>query len=258
MSKTITHNSAVKTRIESNLESEVNLKIGSFVSNTLSALKGKITNVIDGVSSNAIQPVDLISSTLSTWKGLQIEDSGLIRKMNKSGFTPLYWCLQNEREFQALSNALEHKITLNALRSLNLLVKRTPEKLNTIAEAYANAILSAHGHSNLPLNLGGNCQGSALMLRVAKIIQSKGVKINHFIMMEKFFDEPIVFPITMLFGKNSERNLYRSGELTFEYAKKTYAKLQGIYEINGQHGQFFSKRNIESLSTRILMALDLQ
>jgi acyl carrier protein len=197
----------------------------------------------------------LIADTLSTWEGESIGDNELVKRISSSQNSVLYWCLQSEREFKRLSQLLEKTVNLHGLRSLNLLIKRTDENLAEVAELYADEIISLHRDHNTPLYIGGNCQGSTLMLWVAKALERKGMEINHFIMMEKFFDEPLAFPVTMLFGDKSERNLFRFGGLTLPYAKSRYPNLRGIYEVRGQHAQFFSDNNIDSLAVQIINAI---
>jgi len=198
---------------------------------------------------------EIIKNTVSAWRGTSIGRKELIKTASSSPGVNLFWCLQSDIEFQLLSKQLAPSVKLHALRSLNLLIKRTDSALNEVAELYADEIMSVHKDLGGPLYLGGNCQGSTLMLLVAKILQNKGVTIDHFIMMEKFFDEPINFPVTMLFGDKSERNLYRHGDLSLSYAMSQYKNLRGIYEISGQHGHFFSALNIDSLRSQIMNAL---
>ena len=202
-----------------------------------------------------LQPTELLYNAVSTWRGKQVEESGLIRQLNQSKGKRIYWCLQSEIEYTTLSEAFGDKLNLRAMRSLNLLAARTPENLKSVSEAYAEAILNAESDCTESLNLGGNCQGSELMLKVAHVLHNNGIEINHFFMMEKFFNEPIPFPVTVLFGKESERNTYRTGELTLEYATEMYPKLRGIYEVSGKHGQFFAPNNIRSISERVLSEL---
>lgn len=199
----------------------------------------------------AYDPINVQMNALKGWQGESLGPRGVIRHAPNPGSERLFWCLQSEIEFVLLSVRLGESFELCGLRSLNLLIQRSEKNIDAISWAYADEIIFVTGDLSKAVYLGGNCQGSELMFQVAKVLLARGQSIAHFVMMEKFFDEPFDVPTTMLFGDKSDRNLCRTSGLTVDYARSRYPNLTGIFEINGKHGEFFSPPCIGSLVDRI-------
>ncbi len=198
-------------------------------------------------------PTAIISGLLAhtaTWEGDRHRVDAVIVGRNTVGArTPLFWCLQNEREHRALADGLGPDQPLFALRSGNRVMVKSDDNLDRLADHYVQEIREIRPDG--PYLLGGNCQAARIALRIARRLRAEGAEVPVLFMMEKF--EPLTYDgaVSMLFGDRSDRNPFRRFSDPGRGYANWYRGPLWIREIQGAHAQFFTPENAPVLAARV-------
>ncbi len=198
-------------------------------------------------------PPEILSGLLAhtaTWDGDRHRADAVIVGRNTAGSrTPLFWCLQNEREHRALADALGPDQPVHAMRSGNRVMVKSDDNIELLAAHYLREIREIRPTG--PYLIGGNCQAARIALRVARRLRDEGDDVPVLLLMEKF--EPLAYdgPVAMLFGDRSDRNPFaRFADPGRGYAA-WYSGPLWIRQIQGAHAQFFTPENIPVLAARV-------
>lgn len=203
-------------------------------------------------------PREILAGLLAhtaTWEGDRQRPEAVIVGRNVGGSrVPLFWCLQNEREHRALSDALGPDRPMFAMRSGNRVMVKSDENIDLLADYYVREIREIRPEG--PYLLGGNCQAARIALRVARRLRAEGAEVPVLLMMEKF--DPIEYdgPVAMLFGDRSDRNPFSHFSDPGRGYLAWYSGPLWLRHIQGPHGQFFTPENVPVLAARVAEHLD--
>ena len=183
------------------------------------------------------------------WKAQRMHPESLLFQMNSRGVCqPLFWCLQGFAELEQLAKHLGDDQPVYALRSGHQVMEYTSENVEALAGHYAGEILRADPVG--PYLLGGNCQGSIIMLSIARRLQraGKGITLLTVLEQQAGAHPPFVGPVSLLFGSESPFNPYRDFRNPELGLRKLFPQLMSIDLIPARHGHFFEEPHIQTLA----------
>ncbi len=187
-----------------------------------------------------------IGQIVDTWQGQRFQHNRYLIADNLSGAkTPLFWCLQSEHAFNALSKALGHDQPIICMRSGHQVMDKTEHNSRLVAEWYADEIAQCISGS---VAIGGNCQAGSIALFLAKALITRNIPVVRLFLLEVEIFEEFSQPLTMIFGKTSER--YNP----FFWDKNPWPRWSSLSSniklkmINCSHGQYFLPGNVKQLA----------
>lgn len=198
-------------------------------------------------------PDDVLAGLLThaaSWAGKRPTVDTVTVGLNIAGSrAPLFWCLQNNKEHQALARHLGPDQPVYGMRSGDRVMVKTEENIEALARHYVREIRQIRPCG--PYLIGGNCQAARIAIRIARRLRAEGHPVPVLLMMDKF--EPIDYDgaVVMLFGAGSDRNPYRSFSDPQLGYRKFYRGPVWIRETPGEHGRYFVEPNAISLAALI-------
>ena len=125
--------------------------------------------------------------------------------------TPLFWCFNSpEKEMAGLAPHLDPQQPFYGLHSGGRLFAKTEASMSKIAGFYAGEIVSLFPDG--PYALGGNCRGAKVAVKIARILEASGRKVEKLCFLEHAptslhdFDGQML----LMFGKLSDHRAYRA------------------------------------------------
>lgn len=227
---------------------------------TIAGFAGAIRNAPEAVGASQERlPEGALAGMLahtSTWRGVRHREGALIVGLNLDGSrVPLFWCLQNSMEHEALARWLGSDQPVYGLRSANRVMEKTDQNIDLLAQHYVDEITEIYPSG--PVALGGNCQAARIALRIARRLVDAGRHVPILMQMEKFEPYPYRGAVAFLFGDQSDRDPYQKYIAPeIGYAKYIDGEMWIRY-IKGPHGHFFEEPNIQVLAATVEEHLDV-
>ena len=195
-----------------------------------------------------------VARLTKNWPGRAIGPHGAARLLNSTGsLPPILWFFNAEQEPLNFHAALSPEQPFVALRSLNLIMKPSPERddlgaemARQMAEALTDLV-----PEDIAL-VGGNCQGAPYAFHCAKRLLELGHTIKSVAAIDAIPDCAIPVPALLNFGAEApERNPFLSD---FSLTHERVAKLFPAYRqasLPCGHGKYFRPENIPHLIANI-------
>ena len=194
---------------------------------------------------------------MAGWPGTPVWEGALYRGLNTEGtLPPLFWCFNWGEEFAALAKALGSDQPLYGTRSGHLILDVVPETQQwdnrRVAMQSVEEVLKLQPEG--PYYLGGNCQGAAIAMETAQILNGLALPVGLVLMMEAVTDHAFHGNVSLLFGEASEMNPYNLEDDPDVLWTQRYLNYT-VDTIRGQHGHFFKDRNIKQLAHTVAQRL---
>jgi len=186
-------------------------------------------------------------SYTNSWDGHRATPESLIVGLNAEGTKqPLFWCLQRYFELTQLAKYLGPDQPVFGMRSGNKVMIKSQKNINALAFHYADEILATQPEG--PFMVGGNCQAAQIAFQVADRLQELGHEVSLLLLMEQV--PPFLYPgrVTILYGKDCDRNPYRQFKEPEFGWNKYYSGETSFDFITGGHGEFFKEPNVQVLA----------
>jgi acyl carrier protein len=157
---------------------------------------------------------------------------------------PLFWCMQQRKEFTALCRAIGADQPLYGMFS-GFPANRSEALRRMLGERYAAEI--ARIGPDAPILLGGNCLGAYVAWEIVRALRAKGRRVGVVFLMEATILRPYAGRVVLLYGKESlAYNPFLSGQ----DLRPEWQRLYGSYdvaELPGKHGAHFEPKNLGAL-----------
>lgn len=190
---------------------------------------------------------------MAGWPGDQAWEGSMYRGLNLNGtLPPLFWCFNWGKEFAGLAKALGPDQPLYGTRSGHLVLDVSPETQQQDNRRVAMQSVSEviRIQPNGPYYIGGNCQGAAIAMETAQVLNGLALPVGLVLMMEALTDHVFHGDVALIFGDESEMNPYSLNSEPDQIWNQRYVSFS-FDTITGGHGQFFTDRSIKQLSTVI-------
>lgn len=183
---------------------------------------------------------------VASWAGHRRTPGSLIVTLNPHGRRRgLFWCLQGYAELVALAAVLGEDQPVHGMRSGHLVMRYTPETLDVLAALYAEEIMELQPTGDI--RIGGNCQGGTVARLVAMKLQASGRRVAILFQMELNTFREFGAPVSLIFGRDSMFNPYRSQPDADAMFRRCYPAGFTVDAIDGSHGSFFSEPHVAGL-----------
>jgi acyl carrier protein len=184
---------------------------------------------------------------VSNWRGRQSKPDSFLFTLNETGINPtLFWCFQGYEEFHELSKRLGTSQPITGMRSGHQIMQYTDENIEALAFQYAGEMMQLQ--TTGAFIIGGNCQGAVIAEATARVLIASGRLVSLLILMEHSDLKPYNGQVAFIFGRDSRLNPYRDQADSVILFKQRLPKDYTVDFIDGAHGDFFSKKNLSSLS----------
>lgn len=233
------------------------LSVAMASARTIRALAAAITAPEEACGQDGLDPAITagLRSYTGMWQGSRHSDTALVVGRNGTGTrVPLFWCLQSERELDALASHLGADQPVFGMRSGYQVMVKSPQNIERLAAVYAAEIMEIQPLG--PLFVGGNCQAAVIAFSIARHLQAAGRMVDLLVLHEKMV--PLVYAgrIALTFGRESDRNPYLAGgDPAAEFARY-YSGEMTIGLVAGGHGQFFQEPYVLDLTGTIKQLRD--
>jgi len=161
---------------------------------------------------------------------------------------PLIWFFNSpEKEMSELSKYILDDIPLYGGFSGGKLIDRSDDTLLELANLYTREIVRFF--PNQSFIIGGNCQGGRVAFMVAKLLIQAGREISNMCFLEFSHQELCNYniPMLLMFGKHSKMRSYQNISWGKPGWDERFTIKPTVTWVNGLHGDFFNKRNTQSL-----------
>lgn len=199
--------------------------------------------------------IDGLRRYTANWqRGRHRPSSVIVGRQTDGPRVPLLWCLQNETELDQISRYLGADQPVYGLRSGHQVMVKSPENIRKLAAFSAAKIADLYPDG--PIFLGGNCQAAVIAFHLAMRLKSHGRRIALLVLHEKMMPERYDGNLVLSFGRESDRNPFKSshnphGEFASYYSRRFLIELVG-----GKHGQFFVEPHIHDFAAMLLKNRD--
>ncbi|MGB5833945.1 MAG: amino acid adenylation domain-containing protein [Thiohalocapsa sp.] len=189
---------------------------------------------------------------MAGWQGEPAYSDSSILLLNPDGkLAPLFWCFNAAHEFAQMARYLGPNQPIYGMRSGNLVLDfsdETQQRDNNrrVAMHYVSQLL--HIESEGPFFLGGNCQGAAIVMELALVLQSLGLPVALVILMEAVPIQLFHGRVALVFGRESAMNPF----VEFAQPSRRWRRQFDRFScdlIGGVHGGFFSEPHVQELCT---------
>ncbi|MEN9060081.1 MULTISPECIES: hypothetical protein [Ponticoccus] len=195
-----------------------------------------------------------VARLTTSWPGRAVGPHGAARLLNSGGsLPPILWFYNAELEPVNFHAALSPEQPLVALRSLNIIMKASPER-DVIGAEMARQVAEALTDL-LPEEIalvGGNCQGAPYSFHCANRLLELGHRIRSVAAIDTIPDCAVPVPALLNFGAESpEWNPFHDD---FSLTHERVARLFPVYRQSSlpcAHGQYFRPENIPYLIANI-------
>ncbi|WP_395541502.1 condensation domain-containing protein [Neotabrizicola sp. sgz301269] len=202
--------------------------------------------------SNGLDPEILarLRSFTGIWQGTRHSSDALIVGRNADGpRLPLFWCLQSERELDALARYLGADQPVYGMRSGYEVMIKSPENIERLALVYAGEIAEIHPKG--PLFIGGNCQAAVIAFSLARQLRAAGRQVDLLHLHEKMVPTSYDGRIALTFGRDSDRNPYLAGGDPAADFARYYTGELSVELVSGSHGIYFQEPHVLDLTGAI-------
>jgi len=181
-----------------------------------------------------------LRSYTAVWRGSRHAEGALTIGRNGSGDRhPLFWCLQSERELDALALHLGADQPVFGMRSGYQVMVKSPQNIDRLAVLYAAEIAVIHPCG--PLFLGGNCQAAVIAFDIARHLRASGRTVDLLILHEKMVAQHYDGRIALSFGRDGDRNPFLADTNPVAEFRRYYTGEMSLDLVAGSHGQYFQE-----------------
>lgn len=196
-----------------------------------------------------------LQSRLATWKAHEVAGVPLMRALHvDTPGNPLFWCAQEENEYQQLSCAFEGKRPLYLMRSLFLMLGKNDEMSNALAAEYATAIAVLQPSG--AIRLGGFCEGAKVMRFAARHLIEMGREVQIIIAWDQWFDVPLAVPTLHLWSDERYTLYQRKTPFPERAIAPAHPTGYEVLRVGGAHTQVITHGPLDAIIPKIEMALD--
>ena len=182
-----------------------------------------------------------------------VRPGSLIKASNTGGSRPpLFWCFNApDAEMSALSGRLGGDQPVYGLYSGSGQLSGDDRVIARIGDHYAEEALALFPEG--PFAIGGNCRGAKVACALALRLAALGREVSHLCLMEFFHPALFAYPgrVLLLYGRQSRHRAYRP----FRWGRQGWAlRFRRVPEVDwipGEHGQFFTPKNVDRLAARL-------
>jgi len=184
------------------------------------------------------------------------------KAVNLSGRrTPIFWCFNSPaKEMGGLVQHLNPDQPLYGMYSGGWLFPKTDEIYAKITRFYADEIVSLVPEG--PYIIGGNCGGSMVALRIARLLIDGGRKVEKICLLEHSRDilnddagqkllHETEIPVLLMYGKQSKLVAYRAMRWGLPGWRKPFRRVPSVEWVSGSSGKYFRHYNVKSLSKKL-------
>ena len=175
-----------------------------------------------------------LQDRLANWDAPKVPDMPYMRVLHSDApLSPLFWCAQEENEYQQLAQASAGKRPIFLMRSLFLMHGKNDSLNYELANDYAKAISTLQPDG--PITLGGFCEGAKIMRFVAEHLIQMGRTPKVLISWDQWFDTPLDVPVLHLWS-DERYDKYREKHLFPERAiASAHPAGYDVIRVSGSH-----------------------
>ena len=195
-----------------------------------------------------------LQSRLAEWDAPAVQGVPFMRVLHADApNAPLFWCAQEEDEYQLLAAAFTGNRPLYLMRSLFLMHGKDDTQNYAIAKDYAKAIHSLQPRGEIAL--GGFCEGAKIMRYTAEHLIALGRIPKVLISWDQWFETPLALPVLHLWS-DERYEMYRQQHLFPERAiAVAHPSGYQVVRVGGIHTEVLTKGPITPFLTNIEDAL---
>ncbi len=195
------------------------------------------------------EEIHSIHAYTAGWTGEPGFEGSSILSLNRDGAKPpLFWCFNAAHEFAQMARHLGPEQPLYGLRSGYLILDLSPDiqqrENRRLALHYVRELLRIQPEG--PYYIGGNCQGAAVAMELALVLQSLGQAVSLVILMEAVPVQAFHGRVALIFGRDSDVNPFAE----FTDPDLGWRRRYLCYSadvIRGCHSEFFDEPNVQEL-----------
>ncbi len=195
-----------------------------------------------------------LQSRLKEWDAPEVERVPFMRVLHHDAPNdPLFWCAQEEGEYQQLAAAFANKRPLYLMRSLFLMLGKNDDMNRELALDYAKAIDQIQPSG--ALCLGGFCEGAKIMQFAAEHLIAMGREVRVVISWDQWFTAPLAVPVLHLWSDDR----YEKYQRTHLFPERAIAPAHpagfDVIRVGGAHTQVLTQGPLKPFMPKIETAL---
>ncbi|MEP5153205.1 AMP-binding protein [Planktotalea sp.] len=206
-------------------------------------------------SANSSDPKHIfLESRLKDWDAPAVAGVPFMRVLNGDApGAPLFWCAQEEGEYQQLANAFAGKRPLYLMRSLFLMLGKNDDMNDVLARDYAEAINALQPSG--AICLGGFCEGAKIMRFAAKHLMDMGRDVQVVISWDQWFDAPLEVPVLHLWSDERYERYQRTHLFPERAIAPAHPSGYDVIRVKGGHTEVLTQGPLDPFLARIEAAL---